>query len=178
MKVLLHVCCGPCAIYPLSVLRGQGMEVRGLWFNPNVQPFTEWRRRLDTLEEWAADEDLPLIVMDDYDVVAWLRRMAWREAERCRICYHQRLERAAQVARHGGFDAFTSTLLYSRRQDHDSVLDIGRAVAKDKGVDFLGTDFREGWSEGIEVSRQRGMYRQPYCGCIYSEQERFTPSKK
>jgi predicted adenine nucleotide alpha hydrolase (AANH) superfamily ATPase len=178
VKVLLHVCCGPCAIYPLSVLRGQGMEVRGLWFNPNVQPYTEWQRRLETLEDWAEAEDLPLIVMPDYDVVAWLRQMVWREAERCRICYHQRLERAAQVARHGGFDAFTSTLLYSRRQDHDAVLVLGRALARDKGVDFLEADFREGWSQGIEASRRQGMYRQNYCGCIYSEQERFVPSKK
>jgi predicted adenine nucleotide alpha hydrolase (AANH) superfamily ATPase len=178
MKVLLHICCGPCAIYPLSVLRQEGAEVRGLWFNPNVQPFTEFRRRLETLETWAADEDLPLIVMDDYDVAGWLRQMVWRETERCPICYHQRLERAAQVARRGGFDAFTSTLLYSKQQDHQAVIDMGRAVAADKGVAFLETDFREGWSAGIEASRQRGMYRQNYCGCIYSEQERFAPSKK
>jgi predicted adenine nucleotide alpha hydrolase (AANH) superfamily ATPase len=178
MKVLLHICCGPCAIYPLSVLRGMGHEVRGLWFNPNIHPFTEWQRRLTTLQDWAATENLPLIVMDDYDVVAWLRQAAWRETERCRICYHQRLERAAQVARRGGFEAFTTTLLYSRRQKHDDVLDIGRAVGREKGLDLLGIDFREGWSEGGEASRRLGMYRQPYCGCIYSEQERFAPSKK
>lgn len=178
MNVLLHICCGPCAIHPLAVLRDEGAGIRGLWFNPNIQPYTEWQRRLDTLKTWAADEDLPLIEMADYDVIDWLRRMAWREAERCRICYHLRLERAAQVARHGKFDAFTTTLLYSKRQDHDLVLDIGRAVAKDQGVPFLERDFRPGWQAGIEASQQRGMYRQAYCGCIYSEQERFAGRQK
>ncbi|MBU0517234.1 MAG: epoxyqueuosine reductase QueH [Proteobacteria bacterium] len=178
MNVLIHICCAPCAIYPLSVLRGEGAAVRGLWFNPNVQPYTEWRQRLDTLQKWAADEDLALIEMTDYDVVDWLRRMAWREAERCRICHHLRLERAARVARRGKFDAFTTTLLYSKRQDHDLVLEIGRAVAADQGVPFLERDFRPGWRAGIEASRRLGLYRQAYCGCIYSEQERFTGRQK
>lgn len=158
---------------PVSDLRGEGHELRGLFYNPNIQPYTENQRRRETLESWAAGEGLPLIVQDEYDPESWLRNVAWRESERCAPCLAQRLERAAAVAKRGGFDAFSSTLLYSKRQKHRLIKELGAAAGKRRGVDFLYRDWRPFWQEGIERSRAAGMYRQQYCGCIFSERDRY-----
>jgi predicted adenine nucleotide alpha hydrolase (AANH) superfamily ATPase len=173
MKVLLHVCCGPCAIVPAEGLREEGAEVRGVFFNPNVHPFTEWERRRAALADFAADEGLPLLPAATYDPTEWLRSVAFREGERCRVCYHLRLRHAARLARRGRFDAFSTTLLYSRFQQHDLVREIGEAAGREAGVAFLYRDWRGGWSRGVEESKRRGLYRQSYCGCLLSEWERF-----
>ncbi|MCB2225703.1 MAG: epoxyqueuosine reductase QueH [Desulfarculaceae bacterium] len=176
MRILLHICCGPCAIMPVHDLRHEGHELRALFYNPNIQPYTENQRRLQTLESWAAGEELPLIVQDEYDPESWLRNVAWRESERCAPCLAQRLERAAAVAKRGGFDAFSSTLLYSKRQKHRLIKELGTAAGKRRGVEFLYRDWRPFWQEGIERSKAAGMYRQQYCGCIFSERDRFLGS--
>jgi predicted adenine nucleotide alpha hydrolase (AANH) superfamily ATPase len=102
----------------------------------------------------------------------FLRQVAFREEDRCRHCYRLRLARTAEAAKEGHFDAFTTTLLYSRFQKHELIRSIGDAVAEMQGIPFLYRDFREGWSEGIRISKTLGMYRQRYCGCIYSEKDR------
>ena len=178
MRILLHICCAPCALMPLRELRDRGHELMGLWFNPNIQPYTENQRRLKTLLAWAQGEDLRLIRQDEYDPVSWLRGAAFREEMRCRLCYHQRLTRAAQVARRGGFDAFSTTLLYSVRQKHELIRELGRAVAAERGVSFHYQDFRPFWKEGVELSQRLGLYRQQYCGCIYSEAERYLGRRR
>ena len=173
MKLLLHICCAPCALMPVEDLRREGMELMGLFYNPNIQPYTEQQRRLRTLEEWAGREQLGLIVQPEYDPRSWFRQMAFREADRCGICFHQRLTRAAQVARRGGFEAFSTTLLYSVRQKHDLIAGAGQAVASEQGVRFLYRDFRPRWRAGVRRSQELGLYRQAYCGCVYSEAERY-----
>ena len=99
--------------------------------------------------------------------------MVFREAQRCRLCYRERLFAAARVARRGRFQAFTSTLLYSKHQKHDLVRELAEAVAEEVGVPFLYRDFRKGWKAGVQGSLEMGLYRQQYCGCIYSERDRF-----
>jgi predicted adenine nucleotide alpha hydrolase (AANH) superfamily ATPase len=99
--------------------------------------------------------------------------VAFREAERCNYCYHDRLRSTALIAKRGKFDYFSSTLLYSKHQKHELIRSMGKSVSKSVGVPFLYQDYREGWKEGIEYSKQMGLYRQHYCGCIYSEKERF-----
>jgi predicted adenine nucleotide alpha hydrolase (AANH) superfamily ATPase len=179
VRILLHICCAPCTIYPLRILRGEGNEVSGLFHNPNIHPYLEYRKRLETVETYAAQEMLPVIREEGYHPEEYLRQVAFREEERCRYCYLLRLTRAAQIARMDRFDAFTTTLLYSRFQKHDLIRTVGEGVAVQQGIPFLYRDFREGWSEGVRISREIGMYRQPYCGCIYSERERFCrPSRK
>ena len=175
MKILLHTCCGPCTIVPLRELRAEGAEVFGAYLNPNIQPYTEWQRRLDALEELAAAEQLRLLPAVPYEPVEWLRGVVFRESERCRLCYHGRLRGVALLARRGRFDAFTTSLLYSKFQKHDLVAEIAAAVAAEVGVPFLYRDWRGGWKDGVEASRAMGLYRQPYCGCIYSEWERYAP---
>jgi len=173
MKILLHSCCGPCTIYPLGVLRDEGHSVMGFYYRHNIHPYTECLRRQETLERYAAEQKLRVIIQDGYDMEGFIRNVAFREKERCRYCYHDRLRAAALVARKGKFDAYTSTLLYSRHQKHDLIREIGDAIGLETGVPFLYRDFREGWKAGIEASKQLGMYRQPYCGCIYSEKDRY-----
>ncbi len=174
MKILLHICCGPCAIYPLGVLRAAGgAEVHGYFFNPNIHPYQEWQRRLAALEDYSGAAGLPLIVDKEYNIQDFLRQVAFREADRCRVCYHLRLTHTARVARHGGFEAFSSTLLYSKYQKHDLIAQIGEQAGREAGVAFHYEDFRAGWRHGVDESKKLGMYRQQYCGCVYSERERY-----
>ncbi|MBL0715677.1 MAG: epoxyqueuosine reductase QueH [Desulfosarcina sp.] len=181
MKILMHTCCAPCSIYPLRRLRDEGLTVMGYFYRHNIHPYTECQRRQETLETFAEQKKMKLIVQEGYDLEGFLRNVVHREKDRCRHCYFDRLRSAARVARKGKFDAFTSTLLYSKFQKHDLIRDIGASVAKETGVPFHYQDFRTGWKEGIDVSKRTGMYRQDYCGCIYSEKERFfrkRPSKR
>lgn len=173
MRILLHTCCAPCAIYPVRALRAEGAELLGFFFRDNIHPYTECRRREETLTAYAAAIGLPLIPPAGYDLEGFLRKLAFHEAERCRICYRERLSAAARQAAAAGCDAFTSTLLYSRYQDHEAIRTIGAEVAREAGVAFHYRDFRPGWREGVDESRRLGLYRQPYCGCIYSEKERY-----
>jgi predicted adenine nucleotide alpha hydrolase (AANH) superfamily ATPase len=175
VKILLHICCAPCSIFPLRILRSEGNDVFGLFYNPNVHPYLEYRRRLDALMSYAGREGLSVIHDENYPLEAFLRQIVFREEERCRHCYQLRLSRAARIAKEGRFDAFTTTLLYSRYQKHDLIRKVAEEVAGTQGVSFFYRDFREGWSEGVRISKEIGMYRQPYCGCIYSEKERYCP---
>ena len=176
MKVLVHACCGPCSIYPVEALSAEGMELRLFFFNPNIHPYQEFRRRLESMEKFARVRDVPLIVDTTYDLEGWLREVVFREARRCTICYRKRLEAAARVARRGKFEAFTTTLLYSKHQKHELVRELAEAVSEEAGVPFLYRDFRQGWKAGIEASKRMGLYRQQYCGCIFSERDRYLGS--
>jgi len=172
-RILLHICCGPCAIYPLGVLRGEDFTVHGFFYNPHVQPYQEFEKRLKTLQFYAQNEDLPLIVRADYDPQTFFRQVAFRETNRCLYCYSLRLNAAASLAKKSRFDGFSTTLLYSKHQKHQLVVSIAEEASRKHGIPFLYRDFRSGWREGQQRAKALGMYRQQYCGCIYSEMERF-----
>jgi predicted adenine nucleotide alpha hydrolase (AANH) superfamily ATPase len=173
MKVLLHICCAPCSIMPLHTLRGEGHDVTGFWFNHNIHPYQEYRKRLDTVREFAGMEDLEMVYRNEYLLEEFLSAVAAAPAERCSYCYNSRLEIAARTAAENGYDAFTSSLLYSRYQRHDEIRLAGERLAGQYGIAFHYDDYRRGWQEGIRVSKQLGLYRQQYCGCIYSEKESY-----
>ncbi len=177
MKVLLHICCAPCAIYPLKILRSEGFEVIGFFYNRNIHPFQECQRRENALRTYADQESLKVIYQEGYDIETFLQNVVFREEDRCSFCYHDRLKTTATIARHGKFDYFTSTLLQSKFQEHDMIHSIGESLGKSHDVPFLYRDFREGWKEGVETSKQLNLYRQQYCGCIYSEKERYCKGK-
>lgn len=177
MKILLHVCCGPCSIYPVESLRKAGHEIRGYFFNPNIHPFTEFTKRLETFTDYAQKIELPFILDDSYELENFLRGVVFREGERCRVCYSMRLKKAAQIAKKGKFDAFTTTLLVSPFQKHELIKEIASSVSQETGVSFYYQDFRGGYKEGVEKSKEEKMYRQQYCGCVFSEKERYTPKK-
>ncbi len=173
MKLLLHTCCGPCSIYPVQVLRQMDMDVMGFFYRHNIHPFQECLKRENTLRQYAQSIDFGVIFQKDYKIEQFLQSIAFREKDRCRYCYHDRLKATALVAKKGKFDGFSTTLLYSRFQNHDLIRQTGEAVSKTYGVKFFYHDFREGWKNGIETSKRLNMYRQQYCGCIYSEKERY-----
>lgn len=178
MKLLMHMCCGPCSIYPLASLREQGHEVMGLFYNPNIHPYQEFSRRLETLKDWADQENLKVIVDEDYQLEEFLRQVAYREGHRCQVCYATRLKKAAQFAKAGHFDGFTTSLLVSPFQKHELIKQIGESIAEENGIPFYYEDFRTGFKQGVETSKAREMYRQQYCGCIFSERDRYRPNKK
>ena len=175
MRILLHICCAPCAIYPLKELRSQGMEVTGFFFNHNIHPYQEYLRRLETVREYAGKVDLTMLYQDEYRLEDFLEAVADNPAERCLYCYASRLEATARAAAEKGFTAFTSSLLYSRYQKHDTIRELGEQIGIRYGVTFHYDDYRRGWQEGIRISKEVGLYRQQYCGCIYSEKERYAP---
>ncbi len=176
MKVLLHVCCGPCTIYPLTVLREEGAEVTGHFYNPNIHPFKEFRRRIVTLEDYARKTRLPLVLDTNYGLKDFIRQVAFHEEKRCDICYLMRLEKTVSLARETNFDAFSTTLLYSKYQRHAQLIRQCQQLSIKYDIPFYYRDFREGWQAGVDASKDLEMYRQPYCGCIYSEQERYDKS--
>lgn len=178
LKILLHICCGPCTVYPLRILRQEGHEVCGHFYNPNIHPYLEYKKRLDTLDVYAAQVGLRVMREDGYPLEGFLRQIAFREEDRCRHCYRLRLVKTAQIAKKCCFDAFTTTLLYSRFQKHDLIRSICHDVAGEYGIPFFYQDFREGWSEGVRISKELGLYRQPYCGCLYSEKERYCRTRR
>lgn len=178
MRILLHTCCGPCTLYPLRTLRQEGHEVTGFFYNPNIHPYQEYARRRDTLTQMAEHEAMPLIMRDHYDLEAFLANVAPDPGKRCSYCYASRLRETARMAAEEGFEAFTASLLYSRYQRHDEIRELGQQAGLEHGVMFYYADFRPGWQEGIRLSKEMGLYRQQYCGCIYSEKERYLPREK
>ena len=175
MDILVHMCCGPCSSYPVPLLLEQGHQVRGLFYNPNIHPFQEYQRRQKGVEELAGLLGIEVIYLPEYDIEKYFQDTAFREGQRCRICYSLRLTRAAQIARRGNFDAFTTTLLISPFQKHELIRDIGEQIAEQVGIPFFYQDFRPGYKESVIRSKEMGLYRQQYCGCLFSERERFMP---
>ena len=175
MRILLHMCCGPCAIVPTRELQSEGMTVMGFFYRNNIHPFTECLKREESLKKYADQMNLKVIFQEGYELEAWLQNVVHREANRCRLCYHDRLRSTALLARRGKFDGFSSTLLYSRHQQHEVIRSIGESIAAEVGIPFIYRDFRSGWKNGIEASKSMGLYRQQYCGCIYSEKDRYCP---
>jgi predicted adenine nucleotide alpha hydrolase (AANH) superfamily ATPase len=174
MKLLLHICCGPCSIYPVRILRQEkNYDVMGYFYGSNIHPYTECLKRCQTLCEYADTIDLKLIISESYELEDFLQNVVFREKNRCQFCYRERLRATAITAKRGKFNAFSTTLLYSKFQKHETIRSIGESVGQELGIPFLYQDFRVGWKEGVETSKQLEMYRQQYCGCIYSEKERF-----
>jgi predicted adenine nucleotide alpha hydrolase (AANH) superfamily ATPase len=178
MKVLLHTCCGPCTIYPLSMLRKQGHDVAGYFFNPNIHPYSEFTKRRDTLANFAKDSSLPLVIDDGYDLHSFLKGILDYGSDRCLFCYRTRLARVFSEAIERGIDAVTTTLLYSKYQRHADIVAIASELSEEYDVPFLYEDFRTGWAEGVKESQRLEMYRQKYCGCVFSKLERFKSKER
>jgi hypothetical protein len=172
-RILLHTCCGPCTLFPARALRALGWKVHGFFYNPNIQPYQEFSKRLETLRGVARHLALDLIVREDYDLEEFLRQVAFRESQRCMLCYTRRIDATARLARKSRFDAFSTTLLYSKMQKHELIRTLAEEASSHWGIPFHYMDFRVGWAEGRNESRRLDIYRQAYCGCIYSERDRF-----
>ena len=172
MKLALHACCGPCLLEPFDALDAEH-DVLVVYANPNIHPREEYERRRDTLLAWAGDRGAEVVEVE-YDPELWERAVEGVEddpSQRCRRCFALRLALTAHVAAERGCEAVATTLTVSPYQDHDAIVAAGEAACAPSGVRFLETDFRERYREATRRSRELGMYRQNYCGCLPSRAE-------
>lgn len=174
MNILLHICCAPCAIYPVESLKKAGHKLAGFFYNPNIQPYSEYRKRQAEVEKYSKESSLN-VIYGDYDLEKYFQTVAYdgKAKDRCPECWWLRLINTAKCAKENGFDAFTTTLLASPYQDQDTIKVIGADIADKAGLKFYFEDFRPGFKAAHDKARAAGMYFQNYCGCVFSERERI-----
>jgi predicted adenine nucleotide alpha hydrolase (AANH) superfamily ATPase len=175
MKLLLHICCGPCASGAIPWWETEAGEIVGFFYNPNIHPLLEYRRRLTGARDVCRLTGTALVVDEAYDPVAWFQSVAapTSDASRCRRCIALRLERAAREAVVQGCEAFSTTLSISPWQDHEAIQLEGARAGTVHGIEFLYRDLRPVYPETRLRSRAWGIYRQKYCGCLVSEWDRY-----
>ena len=173
MRLLLHICCAPCSVYCIDVLRSEGIEPVGFWYNPNIHPYQEYKARRDTLEAYAASIGLELRMHDEYGLRPFVQAVAGDIDHRCGYCYRVRMEETARYAAEHGFTHFATTLLVSPYQNHEGIRAAGEAAGEAHGVAYLYRDFSPGFREGQAKARALGLYMQKYCGCVFSEEDRY-----
>jgi len=176
LRLLVHVCCGECLVGLLGPLAGQGRWA-AFFYNPNIHPLLEFRRRLKSVQVLSARERIELVADDRYAPKAWLRAVPWDRPERCLACYRTRLEETARVAAERSFGAITTTLLGSIHQDHEAVRRIGTEAAEARGLRFHYEDWRPLAAHAHAEAKRLNLYRQQYCGCLFSEEERFAATR-
>ena len=182
-KVFLHSCCAPCSSYCLEYL-SQYFEVTVFYYNPNIYPEEEYRKRVieqqEFIRKFPAKYKISFVegeykTEDFYQAVKGLEDVK-EGGERCFACYRLRLQEAYKYAKEGGFDYFTTTLTISPLKNAEKLNEIGEQIAKegDGNVQFLPSDFKKknGYQRSVEISNEYGMYRQDYCGCVFSKKER------
>jgi predicted adenine nucleotide alpha hydrolase (AANH) superfamily ATPase len=173
MSILLHVCCGPCLVYPAEVLEGEGIDFTCYFFNPNIHPYREFKKRLNTFKGLADSRKFNYFIDRDYGLKMFLRQVVFNEDQRCQLCYQMRLGKAAKLAAEQEHRGFSTTLLYSAYQNHALIKRQAAQASQSHSIPFVYHDFRVGWQQGIDESKACNLYRQSYCGCLFSEQERY-----
>lgn len=154
-------------------LLAEGHEVEAAFVNPNIHPLTEFDQRLKAARAAALAAGIRIVREDPYGLQEFMRAVVIHEDERCRICYRMRLGRTAELAKALGHDAFTTTMLVSTQQDHAAIRAAGDEAAREHGVEFLYRDLRSRVMDGVRESKEKRLYRQQYCGCVFSEWERY-----
>ena len=173
MKLLLHICCSCCLTYPFEKYKQNGIDLVGYWYNPNIHPYTEYRNRLEALRGFAKDNSLMVIYDQSYELEDFLKSALKDLGNRCHNCYTLRLKKTAVYAKENGFDFFSTTLLISPHQKHKLISEIGEKTANEVGVGFHYDDLRVGYDQAKKMTKEKGLYSQKYCGCIFSEKERY-----
>lgn len=179
MKVFLHICCGPCAIYAAKVLRQEGFEVDGFFYNPNIHPFSEYMKRYEAVVAMGERLDLG-VIRHTYDFERFLKEISkfTDREDQHRYCWRTRLEETARAAGDKEIPYFTTTLLASPYQDIDEIKRLGEEIASRFGLKFIVRDFRRGFSQSHQISKEWQLYHQNYCGCVYSEKESIEQREK
>ena len=179
MKLLLHTCCAPCSVYCIDSLRKEGIEPTVYWFNPNIHPYIEYKSRRDCLKEYTKNINVKAIFEENYGLRDFCKNVIEDLDNRCRnYCYPVRLEQTAKYAKENGYDCFSTTLLVSPYQKHETLIEVAQTMAQKYDIEFLYRDFRIGFREGQNKAREMGLYMQKYCGCVFSEEERYVRKKK
>jgi len=179
--LLLHSCCAPCSSYVLEYLSGR-FDITVFFYNPNITEEEEYLHRKEELKRLI--ESMPLLspvhfLEAPWDPENYLRLVTGLESEkeggaRCVRCFSMRLEKAAEAAKNGGFDYFTTSLTISPKKNAELLNSVGEAAAEKYGVTWLPSDFkkRNGYQRSIELSAEYGLYRQNYCGCVFSRRQK------
>ena len=174
MKLLMHTCCAPCSVYCIDTLRAEGIEPTLFWYNPNIHPFMEYKARRDCLKDYSSMVGVKLIVNEDYGLDEFCKNVINDIPGRCvNYCYRKRIGETVRFAVENGYDAFTTTLLVSPYQKHEELKAVCEELAEASGIKFVYRDFRVGFRDGQAKARELGLYMQKYCGCIFSEEERY-----
>lgn len=174
-KVLMHTCCAPCSVYCIDSLRAEGIEPTLFWYNPNIHPYIEYKTRRDCLKDYAKMVSVELILKEEYGLDDFCRNVSLDITNRCvNYCYPKRLGETVRYAAEHGYQAFTTTLLVSPYQKHDEIIKACERLSAASGLEFIYRDFRTGFRAGQDKARALGLYRQKYCGCIFSEEERYA----
>lgn len=175
MKLLMHTCCAPCSVYCIDSLRNEGIEPVSFWYNPNIHPYMEYKARRDTLIQYSEMANFKLIIKDEYGLKSFCKNVIDDLDNRCaNYCYKVRLEETAKYAKENGYDCFTSTLFVSPYQKHEELKRVCEELAEKYNIEFLYRDFRGGFREGQAKARELELYMQKYCGCVFSEEERYS----
>jgi predicted adenine nucleotide alpha hydrolase (AANH) superfamily ATPase len=179
-ELLLHTCCAPCSVKCIEALKDEGIRPTAFFFNPNIHPFLEYKNRLDALKEFSVRGDFELIIRGGYGLSAFLNTLngCYSFPKRCETCYSARLLETAKYAAENGFLSFSTTLLISPYQNHELIKKISADAAEKYNTTFLYRDFRQLFKDGQNAARAAGFYMQKYCGCIFSEEERFNKKTK
>ncbi len=180
MNLLLHTCCAPCSIMCINTLRNESIEPTLYWYNPNIHPATEYKQRKNTLVEYSKSIDAKLLINNEYGLRNFITALDgdYSSPTRCSVCYRLRFEETARFAAENGFTHFSSTLFVSPYQNHELMVQTAEEMAKKYGVEFLHRDFRPYFKEGQEKARELELYMQKFCGCIFSEEDRYIKRKK
>lgn len=184
-RLLLHSCCAPCSSYVLEYL-SKHFEITVFYYNPNIFPESEYTKRILEQQTLIGELKYPVsFIAGNYDKEKFYEMAKGLEhlkegKERCFKCYALRLEETARLAREGEFDYFTTTLSISPMKNADKLNEIGTMLGRKYGVEYLQSDFKKknGYKRSIELSKEYDLYRQDYCGCVYSMQERKINDNK
>jgi len=179
LNILLHICCAPCSIYPIESLKKSGHQIAGFFYNPNIQPYSEYLKRKAEVEKYSKEVSMN-VIFGEYDLEKYFQTVAYdgKAKDRCPECWWIRLMETAKFAKENGFEAFTTTLLASPYQDHNIIKTIGEDIAVKAGLKFYYEDFRPGFRVAYDKARAAGIYCQNYCGCLFSEKERIEEKER
>ena len=172
-KIFLHICCAPCSIECIEMLK-EKYDITGFWYNPNIHPYMEYTSRLNALKEYAELTNLNMTYKDEYGLIEFTKNIINDVENRCiNYCYKVRLEETAKQAKEGRYDCFTTTLLVSPYQNHEEIKRIGNEMGQKYGIKFIYYDPRKNFRRGQNRARELNLYMQKYCGCVFSEEERY-----
>lgn len=179
--ILLHICCGPCSLYIVDYFKEKDLPFIGYFYNPNIHPYKEFRQRIKALEEVQKIKNFEIIWDKEYGLRKFIREtfMYWdKPGKRCERCYFMRIKATVKKALEIKATAFTTTMLYSIHQNHELIKAIAEELSFYYKIPFFYEDFRTGYKHSQEVAKTLNIYRQGYCGCIFSEEERYYKKRK
>lgn len=182
-KLLLHICCAPCSTHVVETLR-ESYDVTGYFYNPNIHPESEYRRREEEMKRYARTVGIELICAE-YDDARWFQMVKGMEnvpegGERCFLCYRIRSQRTAQYAKEHDYQYITAALSISPHKNAEKINEIGSELAEQYGLQWHAEDFKKrgGFDRSIQMSKEAGLYRQSYCGCEFSQRARRPEGRK